>query len=41
VHLLSAQEVKSLFGDVVEGLSFLVIITLLFLDLDRDDESWI
>ena len=41
VHLLSAQEVKSLFRDVVEGLSFLVIITLLFLDLDRDDESWI
>jgi hypothetical protein len=27
VHLLSAQEVKSLFRDVVEGLSFLVIIT--------------
>jgi hypothetical protein len=27
VHLLSAQEVKSLFRDVVEGLSFLVTIT--------------
>lgn len=30
VHLLSAQEVKSLFQDVVEGLSFLVIITFGF-----------
>jgi hypothetical protein len=24
VHLMSAEEVRSLFGDIVEGLSFLV-----------------
>jgi len=32
VHLLSAQEVKSLFQDVVEGLSFLVSCCFWFLE---------
>jgi hypothetical protein len=31
VHLLSAEEVKSLFRDVTEGLTFLVDFTLSFM----------
>ncbi|KAL1693879.1 kinase-like domain-containing protein [Schizophyllum commune] len=33
IHLLSAEEVKSLFGDVVEGLAFLHAKSILHLDL--------
>ncbi|TRM68347.1 kinase-like domain-containing protein [Schizophyllum amplum] len=33
IHLLSAEEVKSLFGDVVEGLGFLHAKSILHLDL--------
>jgi len=36
VHLLSADEVKSLFKDVVEGLAFLVRDFALWQDLDTD-----
>ena len=42
VHLLSAQEVKSLFQDVVEGLAFLVSLAFGFLNvLGGGDEGWI
>lgn len=33
VHLLSAEEVRSLFGDIIEGLGFLHDKAILHLDL--------
>lgn len=37
MHLMSAEEVRSLFGDIVEGLAFLVSVSMSPLFLPSND----